>query len=430
MILAQGFQRFVLDLDGVVWRGDQPIPGAPQTIRALRDAGRRFAFVTNNSSQLPETYAKKLARMGAGGDADEIVTSAHATARLLQNQFPDLRGRTAFVIGGPGLVQAVQEAGVHVIDDERATKVSMVIVGLDVKLTYQKLRIATLAIRSGAAFIASNNDATMPAEDGEVPGCGVIVAALRTSTGKEPLIAGKPQPLMLEIARERVEGSPALVVGDRISTDILAARALGWPSALVLSGATNLAQLAASPIWPDAVLRTLSDLLVDLPHATVRAATGPDLPAVATLLHGGGLQAGNVRERAGRTVVAQSGRDTLLGTAAWDPVGDAALVRSVAVAPSARRAGVGMLLVAGALRSAIRAGVRDAWLVTTDAEDFFRTCGFGKIARDHVPDEVLDHPQIERECPSSAAVMHVALPAAPAAEEPAPQRSEQMPEQK
>ena len=132
-----------------------------------------------------------------------------------------------------------------------------------------------------------------------------------TSTGVEPVIAGKPQPLMLEVARERVGGTPALMIGDRIDTDVIAAQAVGWPSALVLTGATGVPELAVAPAWPDFLLRGLADVLVDLPHPQIRAASGPDLPAIAQLLHDGGLQAGAARERLGRTIVAEVDRKVI-----------------------------------------------------------------------------------------------------------------------
>jgi 4-nitrophenyl phosphatase len=411
VILAQAFQRFVLDLDGVVWKGDEPLGGAPETIRTLRDAGKRLAFVTNNSSETPEAYAKKLADIGAQGDASEVVTSADAVARLMSSQIPGLRGRAAFVIGGQGLIERVTEAGVRIDDGLDPTACSIVVVGWDRELTYEKLRRATLAIRAGATFVASNTDATYPAPDGLWPGCGAIVAALRTSTGVEPMVAGKPQPLMLEVAQERVGGPPALMIGDRIETDVLAAQALGWPSALVLTGATGVPELATAPAWPDFVLRRLSDVLEDLPHARVRQASGPDLPSIAQLLHDGGLPAGAARERVGRTVVAESDR-RVLATAAWEPAGDAALLRSVAVAPEHRGTGIGILVVAAALRQVARTGIRDVYLVTTDAERFFGRCDFRAIQREELPDEIASHRQITRECPTSAPVMKLTLPAA------------------
>jgi len=409
VILAQAFQRFVLDLDGVVWTGDEPVAGAPETIRALRDAGKRLAFVTNNSSETPEAYAKKLADIGAQGDAAEVVTSADAVARLMASSIPALRGRSAYVIGGQGLIERVAEAGVRIDDGSDPSACSIVIVGWDRELTYEKLRRATLAIRAGATFVASNTDATYPAPDGLWPGGGAIVSALRTATGVEPMVAGKPQPLMLEVAQERVGGPPALMIGDRIETDILAAQAMGWPSALVLTGATGVPELATASAWPDFVLRRLSDVLSDLPHPQLRQATGPDLPSIAQLLHEGGLPAGAARERVGRTVVAQADR-RVIATAAWEPVGDAALLRSVAVASDARGGGVGLLVVAATLRQVARAGVREVYLVTNDAEAFFTRCGFRTIQREELPEAVSAHRQITRECPASAPVMKLTLP--------------------
>ena len=411
MILAQAFQRFVLDLDGVVWTGDQPVPGAPETIRSLREAGKRLAFVTNNSSETPESYAKKLAEVGAEGEESEIVTSADAVARLMAAKIPALRGRMAYLIGGPGLIERVTDAGVRLSDGADPSECSIVLVGWDRELTYEKLRIATLAIRAGAMFVASNADATYPAPDGLWPGCGAIVAALRTSTGVEPMIAGKPQPLMLEVAQERVGGAPALMIGDRIDTDVMAAQAVGWPSALVLTGATGVPELAVAPAWPDFLLRGLADVLVDLPHPQIRAASGPDLPAIAQLLHDGGLQAGAARERLGRTIVAEVDRK-VIATATWEPVDGAALLRSVAVAPVVRGTGTGLLVTAAVLRHMARSGVKVAYLVTIDAEGFFKRCGFRTIPREELPAAVAGHRQIARECPSTAPVMRLVLPEA------------------
>jgi phosphoglycolate/pyridoxal phosphate phosphatase family enzyme len=408
VILAQAFQRFVLDLDGVVWTGDEPVPGAPETIRSLRDAGKRLAFVTNNSSQTPESYAKKLADVGAQGEESEIVTSADAVARLMATKIPALRGRSAYVIGGPGLFERVAEAGVRISDGADPKECSIVVVGWDRDLTYEKLRIATLAIRAGATFVASNSDATYPAPDGLWPGCGAIVSALRTSTGVEPMIAGKPQPLMLEVAQERVGGTPALMIGDRIETDVMAAQAVGWPSALVLTGATGVPELATAPAWPDFLLRSLADVLSDLPHPQVRPATGPDLPAIAQLLHDGGLQAGAARERLGRTVVAEVDRK-VIATAAWEPAGDVALLRSVAVTPEVRGTGTGLLVTAATLRQVARGGIGTIYLATPDAEGFFARCGFRTIQREELPEAVASHRQFARECPAGAPVMRLVL---------------------
>jgi len=410
VILAQAFSRFAFDLDGVVWKGDRPIAGAPDTIRTLRDAGKRVAFVTNNSSETAETYAKKLAEMGAGGSPEEVVSSADATARLLEKEVPGLRGRLAYVIGGEGLLNAVASVGARIANGEEGKDASLVVVGWDQGLTFDKLRLATLAVRAGAMFVASNTDATYPAQEGLWPGAGAIVAALRTSTGVEPLVAGKPDPGVFEVARERLGGSPALVVGDRVETDIMAAHAAGWPAALVLSGASGVPELAAAPAWPDFVLSRLTDLLEDRPHPQVRPAAGPDLPHIATMLHHGGLQAGAARERLGRTMVAEADRKPI-ATASWEQIEGLGLLRSVAVGPESRRAGAGTVIVAATLKRMIEDKINEVYLVTEHAEKFFASCGFKTIDRDQLPDVIAKHPQAARECPATAPAMYLRLPA-------------------
>jgi phosphoglycolate/pyridoxal phosphate phosphatase family enzyme len=408
VILAQAFSNFVLDLDGVVWRGSRPIPNAPETVAALREAGKTVLYVTNNSGQSPAALAEKLSAMGAPAAKTDVITSAAAAALLITRTVPALRGRLAYVIGGPGLVEAMEGLGLRIVEGKEAGDASLVVVGIDKKLTYDKLRHAARAIRSGAVFVATNTDPTLPDADGLWPGAGSIVAALRTATGVEPLVAGKPHAPMLEVARDRL-GGPALVVGDRVDTDVLGAQAAEWPSALVLTGATGLAELAAARAWPDFLLADLSMLLRDLPHPAVRQAAGPDLPTIATLLHDGGLPAGSARERVGRTVVAELDR-TVLATAAWEALDGPALLRSVATSPKARGHGLGVHVVAGALRGIHRAGLRDVYLVTQDAERFFGRCGFTTVPREEMPNAVARHPQVARECPSTAPVMRMRLP--------------------
>lgn len=409
MILAQAFARYVVDLDGVLWRGNRAIPGSPETVCALRDAGKHVVFVTNNSWASAAEVADKLTNLGAASVAEDVVTSATAASLLLQREVPALRGRTVYVVGGPGLVEAMEAIGLRLIDGKEAEEASLVIVGLDKKLTYDKLKRATLAIRSGAGFFATNDDPTLPHADGLRPGAGAIVSALVTATGASPMVAGKPHSPMLEVARDRLGGVPALVVGDRVATDVLGAQAAGWPSALVLSGATGIPELAVAPAWPDFLLRNLSEVLRDLPHAELRPASGPDLPTIATLLHDGGLPAGAARERVGRTVVAELDR-TILATAAWEPAGNVALLRSVAVSPKARGNNLGLHVVAGALRGIAKAGIRDVYLVTQEAERFFALCGFATVSRDDLPLQIARHPQISRECPTSSPVMKLTLP--------------------
>lgn len=409
MILAQAFSRFAIDLDGVLWRGERPIAGAPETVNALREAGKRVAFVTNNSSATPEAYAKRLADIGAPSDPADIVTSAHAVAELLPRTVPGIRGRLATVIGGEGLRDAVRSTGARVAEDADSHDASLVVVGWDRDFTFDRLRAATLAIRSGATFVASNTDATFPAADGLWPGAGAIVAAIATATGVEPMVAGKPETTMLDVAADRLGGGPALAIGDRVETDIAAAQAAGWPSVLVMSGVTDVPSLALARAWPDYIIGRLSDLLEDRAHPRVRAAAGPDLPHVAALLHAGGLRSGAARERIGRTLVAEVDR-TPVATAGWEDVDGVALLRSVAVADDIRRGGVGRLIVAAALRQIAGEGLRDVYLVTESGADFFARCGFERIDRDELPDPIADHKQVTVECPVDATAMRLRLP--------------------
>ncbi|HEX9774852.1 MAG TPA: HAD-IIA family hydrolase [Actinomycetota bacterium] len=411
MKLAQAFTRFAFDLDGVIWRGTQPIEGAAATLRALRESGKRLCYVTNNSSTTAEGYVRKLAKLGAPADEREIVSSADATAVLLERDVPGIRGRLVFVIGGEGLTAAVSATGARIASPDEAADATVVVVGLDRRLTYDKLRLATLAIRSGAMFVASNADVTFPAAAGMWPGAGAIVAALRAATGVEPVVAGKPDPLILSIAGERLGGGPALTIGDRVETDVLAAHAAGWPSALVLTGATGVPELATAPAWPDFVLRRIGDLLEDRPHPDVRAAAGPDLPHVATLLHAGGLLSGAARERIARTIVADVDRRPI-ATAAWELAGGAALLRSVAVAAEHRTSGAGTVIVAAALRRIAALGVRDVYLGTTEAEGFFERCGFRPVEGDALPEPLAANPHVARECPPEATIMRLTLPPA------------------
>ncbi len=410
MILAQAFARFCFDLDGVIWRGDQPIPGAVETLRSLREGGKSLCFVTNNSSETHETYAKRLTDIGAVADPNDVVTSADATARVLEHAVPGMRGRLVYVLGGDGLRDAVVGLGARLAGEDDASDASVVVVGWDRALTFDTLRAATHAIRTGATFVASNADATFPAPEGFWPGAGAIVAALRTATGIDPLIAGKPDPTVLQIARERLGGAPALAVGDRIETDVLAAHAAGWPAALVLTGAAGIPDLAVAPAWPEYLLSSVSDLLEDRPHPSIRAAAGPDLPHIATILHAGGQRSGAARERIGRTVIAEIER-TPIATAAWEPAGDAVVLRAVGVAEDQRGRGVGRLVVAAALREAFRAGHRDIYAAVGDAVAFFETCGFVRADHETIPAAVAASIPFAREAPPDAVPMWCRLPA-------------------
>jgi 4-nitrophenyl phosphatase len=250
-------QGVILDMDGVIWRGDQPLPGAAEFFDFLNQCGVRFVAATNNSSKPPADYVAKLTRMGIDGVGEsQIVTSGTATVTYLEAHYPT--GSRVHVLGGDGLMQMVAGAG-FVLADEAP----VVVVGIDFALTYQKLKQAAFLIRNGADFIGTNADATFPLPDGLAPGAGSLLAALRTATDREPVIMGKPNAPMFE-AGLRVLGTDAahtLMVGDRLNTDILGAQNVGLRAALVLTGVTHPDDLANSAVHPDGVYAGLPELI-------------------------------------------------------------------------------------------------------------------------------------------------------------------------
>lgn len=250
---------WLLDLDGVVWLGGTPIAGSVEAVARLRAAGERVLFVTNNSSKRLARQEAKLAGIGIPAEGD-VVTSAMAAARLLEP------GTTALVCGGPGVDEALAARGVAAVREGAA---DAVVVGFHLDFDYDRLRAAAGAVRDGARLIATNDDATYPTPEGEIPGGGAIVAAVAYAASVEPVIAGKPFTPMADAVRAIVGDGPHVMVGDRPSTDGLFARRMGATFALVLSGVTKRAELPVEPA-PDVVADDLAAVVEQL------------LPAVST----------------------------------------------------------------------------------------------------------------------------------------------------
>jgi HAD superfamily hydrolase (TIGR01457 family) len=245
MALANRYDAFLFDLDGVLYRSDDPIEHAADAVERLRELGRRPVFMTNNSSRTPEQVAEKLRRVGIEASEDEIVGSAIATAEVLRE-----RGvSTAFVIGEDGVLQALHDVGIDVVGTD-ARSADAVVVGWDRGITYDKLRTAALLVERGAPLVATNGDVSYPAPDGLWPGAGALLAAVVATTGSEPTIIGKPHAPLFEAACRRAGGGRPLVVGDRLDTDIAGAAALGLDSLLVLTGISTRADLDASDVRP------------------------------------------------------------------------------------------------------------------------------------------------------------------------------------
>ena len=254
--LSERYDAFLFDLDGVLYRGADPIPGAPEAVAALREAGRGIAFVTNNSARTPAAVAERLVAAGVVASPEEVVTSGGATAELLAG-----RGcRSAFVIGEEGIRRALADAGIELRDGE-PERVDAVVVGWDRGADYAKLRTASVLVERGAAFVGTNGDASWPAPDGTLwPGAGALLAAVATTTGADPEIVGKPNAPLFHAAHARAGGGRPLVVGDRLDTDVAGAAALEWDSLLVLTGITRREDLEHAAVRPTYVADDLSIL--------------------------------------------------------------------------------------------------------------------------------------------------------------------------
>jgi glycerol 3-phosphatase-2 len=219
-----------LDLDGVVWRGDEPIPGSADAVAELRAAGLRVGFVTNNAGSPLADVVTKLEKAGVPAGPGDVITSAVVAADWLAKELG--RGAKVLPCAGPGVIDALRAHGFELVD---RAPVDAVVVGIHTDFDYDELDRTSAALRAGARFIATNVDATYPARGRVVPGNGALVAAVATASGRTPLVVGKPERPMADVVRVRF-GTHGVMVGDRPSTDGAFAVALGWPFGLVLSG--------------------------------------------------------------------------------------------------------------------------------------------------------------------------------------------------
>ncbi|MGI5237687.1 HAD-IIA family hydrolase [Dactylosporangium sp. CA-139066] len=243
--LVGHYDLVIFDLDGVLYLVDQVIPGAAEACARLRERGIPSAYATNNASRLPGDVATLLTRIGIPAASREVVTSAHATALLMGERFP--AGTPVFILGAPALREEIAGVGLKPVTE--ASEARVVVQGYWPEVTMRDLGDAAVAIRGGAAWIATNADKTLPSPLGPLPGNGSLVVALATALGRQPdTIVGKPDPsLFLEAARER-GAQRALVVGDRLDTDIEGAYRAGMDSLLVLTGVSDAAELLAAPV--------------------------------------------------------------------------------------------------------------------------------------------------------------------------------------
>lgn len=260
-MLPSHIQALILDMDGVIWRADSPIGDLATIFARIGARGLKFVFATNNSTKTPGQYAQRLRDFGVHIDPAQVVTSSQAAALAVAKSFPP--GTPVFMIGEDGIRDALRERHFEILPVEDAPRAQAVVMGIDRGINFQKVSEATLLVRRGVPFFATNLDKTFPTPRGEIPGSGAWISVITTATGVEPIVAGKPSPYLMELSLERLDTPKAgtLVVGDRLETDIAAGQAVGCPCALVLSGVATREQAEAWRPKVDLIAEDLATLI-------------------------------------------------------------------------------------------------------------------------------------------------------------------------
>jgi len=242
MPIPENIKALILDMDGVVWRGDAPIGDLAAIFQRIRERGLKFVFATNNSTKTSEQYVAKLKEFGVEVEPWQVVTSSQAAARAMAQTYP--HGTKALVIGEAGLRIPLEQEGFEIVSLEGAPEAQVVVMGMDRGVSFEKISEATLLIRKGVRFYATNMDKTFPTPRGQIPGAGAWASVIITATNVEPIVAGKPFPFLMELSLEKLRSTNAetLVVGDRLETDIAAGQRVGCRTALVLSGVSTKVQ--------------------------------------------------------------------------------------------------------------------------------------------------------------------------------------------
>ena len=242
--LASRYDVALLDLDGVVYVGMDPVPDAPENLRKAAKEGMRIGYITNNASRPARVVAEHLASFGLEVSAEDVVTSAQAAAKLIASEFP--AGSAVLVVGGEGLYAALEEYGLTAVRSSDARPVA-VVQGFNPEVNWVMLADGAHAINEGAKWFATNLDLTIPTAAGKAPGNGTLVQAVRAAVEVDPIVAGKPEPPLLETSIERLKAQRPLMIGDRLDSDIAAANAVGIASLWVATGVNDAHDLARAP---------------------------------------------------------------------------------------------------------------------------------------------------------------------------------------
>lgn len=253
----KNYKGYLIDLDGTMYKGTEVIEGAIEFIDYLNANKKDYLFVTNNSSKTPVEVADKLNAMGFHTSSSHVITSAMATAGFISEESPKA---TVYMIGGNGLKTALIKAGLEVRDD---IDVDYVVIGLDVEITYEKLSMACLAVRNGAKFISTNKDVSIPSERGFLPGNGSLTSVISVSTGQTPTFIGKPEPIIMEQAIEKIKlnKEDCVMIGDLYDTDILAGINSQIDTLHVQTGVTTLDEINKKVVRPNYSIPNLLDVL-------------------------------------------------------------------------------------------------------------------------------------------------------------------------
>ena len=259
----KSLKTFLLDGDGVIYEENRPLPGIGRFFQYIEQQGHQWALVTNNSTKAVDAFRERLARFDITATNDQIFTSSSVAGAVLVERYG--KGAPIYVIGEYGIKQTLRDAGLAVYQDNDVPQEAVgVVAAIDRQLTYDKLRIATHLIRAGADFFATNTDRTLPTPEGHIPGSGAVIASLTASTDRVPMVMGKPEVAMYEIAMKHFGAAPetTVVIGDRLETDILGGIRAGIKSIFVLCGAGKREELQAVDYEPDLIIDDL-DALAD-----------------------------------------------------------------------------------------------------------------------------------------------------------------------
>jgi 4-nitrophenyl phosphatase len=255
-------EALIIDLDGVIWRGETLLPGATPFLRELHARSIPYIFATNNASTTTDQLCRKAHQMGLSIQPEQIITSSQATVSMLAERLPE--GAPIYVIGEQGIRQSIKEAAFKIT--QSADEAQAVVVGMDRKISWEKMAEAAYAIARGVLFLGTNSDPSFPTERGLAPGNGAFLYALQLATNVTPIVVGKPEPYLFLQALKRlgVAAARTLVLGDRLATDIEGGIRAGAMTALVLTGVTSQDDLMQSDIQPDFIFDDLPDLIQGL----------------------------------------------------------------------------------------------------------------------------------------------------------------------